>query len=252
MTRHIAALATFALITGCQQAAKAPVHDTFTKVESDSAKTTIASIAYGKTSSPTKVRANSYGWLQFAGNRGDDVSVSVHSGTCDSVAFILDANDDVVASNDDGSDNGDAKVTATLAKDGTYYIAFRDYGYGAGTFTVTLQGSGVFTCAVDSDCVAVPQAGCCDNGYKAAVSSSRTEDYDALYACDQSSPICSHRYVLDTRVAICDFTASTCAMIDPSTIHCGGFINPNHACPDGWTCQLGNPDVGGTCVKQAE
>jgi hypothetical protein len=258
MTRHLTALAAFALITtGCQTAAKAPVHDTFTKLDTAGGKAdsgTIASLAYGKTSGSIRVRANNYGWLQFAGNRGDDVSVWVRSKNGDAVAFVLDANDDVIASNDDADyTTTDSHVTATLPKDGTYYIAFREYSYSNATFTVELAGSGVFSCAIDTDCVAVAQAGCCDNGYLAAVNKGRTADYPILYACDQTAPICSHLKIVDTRVAQCDFSAHKCQMIAPGDIHCGGFINPNHSCPDGWQCKLATiADVGGSCVQAAQ
>ena len=181
MTRHLTALAAFALIAGCQTADKAPVHDTFTKLsdgKADSA--SISSISYGKTSKAIKVKANTYGWLQFTGNIGDDVDVWVRSTNGDAVAFVLDANDSPLASNDDASKSTtDSHVTAMLPADGTYYIAFRDYYYSAATFTVQLNGSGVFSCAVDSDCIAVPLAGCCDNGYLAAVNKTRSEDYDS-------------------------------------------------------------------------
>jgi hypothetical protein len=254
MTRQLTALFALVLATGCQQAAKAPVHDTFSKLTDGKADgASIGSLGYGKTSNAIKVRENSYGWLQFSGNVGDDVDVWVRSKDGDAVAFVLDANDDVVAMNDDASsDTTDSHITATLPADGTYYIGFRDYSYAAATFTVQLSGSGVFTCAQDSDCVAVAQAGCCNNGYLAAVNASRTADYPVLYACQQSAPICSDHMVVDTRVAQCDFTAGKCQMIDPSQIRCGGFIHPNHGCPSGWQCHFqGVPDVGGTCVQSA-
>jgi hypothetical protein len=251
MTRHLTALAALTLTIGCQQAAKAPVHDTFTRLLSGKADSAnISSLGYGKTSSPVMVRANSYGWFQLSGNIGDDISIWVRSQNGDAVAFLLDANDDVIASNDDADySTSDAHLTATLPADGTYFIAFREYSYSAATFTVSLSGSGVLTCAVDNDCIAVAQAGCCDNGYLAAVNKGRTADYAALYACSQMSPICSLVKVNETRVAQCDFSAGKCQMIQPQDIHCGGFINPNHGCPQNWQCKLDvNADLGGSCV----
>jgi hypothetical protein len=251
MTRQLAALALFTLITGCRQAAKAPVHDTFTKLSSSKADSAaIGSLGFGKTTSPITVRANNYGWLMLSGNIGDDVSIWVRSTNGDAVAFLLDANDDVLAANDDADDTTtDAHIVATLPADGTYYIAFREYSYSSATFTVALSGSGVLTCAADSDCVAVPRAGCCDNGYLAAVNQARTADYALLYACTDATPVCSQLKVDDTRVAQCDFSAGKCRMIAPQDIHCGGNINPAHGCPQGWQCKLATiADLGGSCV----
>jgi hypothetical protein len=104
-------------------------------------------------------------------------------------------------------------------------------------------------CATDDDCVAVPQGGCCDNGYLVAVSWCSIDDYYVATECTNDAPICSQLYVNDTRVAYCDFPSHTCQMIQPTDIHCGGFINPNHQCPDGFQCKFSHvPDVGGSCV----
>jgi hypothetical protein len=252
MIRHLTALAALTLTIGCQQAAKAPVHDTFTRLSSDKADSAnIHMLGYGKTSSPVKVRANSYGWFQLSGNVGDDVSIWVRSSNGDAVAFLLDANDDVLAVGDDAEyGTSDAHLTATLPADGTYLIAFREYAYSAASFTVALTGAGVLTCAADSDCTAVPQAGCCDNGYLAAVNKGRAADYPLLYACTQTSPICSHVKVNDARVAQCDLSAGKCQMIQPQDIHCGGLVTPSHGCPQGWQCKLStNADLGGSCVQ---
>jgi hypothetical protein len=108
------------------------------------------------------------------------------------------------------------------------------------------------SCAVDNDCVAVPQGGCCDNGYLVAVNSCSVDDYYFSTMCTDASQICSNLYVNDTRVAYCDFSQHACTMIEPTQIHCNGFINPNHQCPTGYQCQFhGVPDVGGTCVPAA-
>src|SRR5260370_10768430 len=116
MTRQLTALAALALITGCHPAAKAPVHDTFTRLSNGKADNgSISSLGYGKTSSPVTVRATTYGWFQFTGNIGDDVSIWVRSQNGDAVAFLLDANDDVIAANDDADrTTSDAHVTPIL------------------------------------------------------------------------------------------------------------------------------------------
>jgi hypothetical protein len=38
-------------------------------------------------------------------------------------------------------------------------------------------------------------------------------------------------------------------MIEPTAIHCGGFIAHTHSCPANFECHyVGVPDVGGTCI----
>ncbi len=253
MSRKLCTLLALAALGGCRPAAKAPVHDTFTKM-GGKADAAIASLVYGTTSRAVKTSGD-YGWFQFAGNVGDSVEVWVRSSNGDAVAFLLDGNDDVVAANDDADGStSDAHVTATLPADGTYYIAFREYSYAAATFTVELEGSGVLTCKVDADCVAVPKAGCCDNGWFDAVNAAQVDAYESLYACSDAAPVCSHVYVQDKRIAECSNTSRKCEMIDPSMIHCKGNVANAHQCPDGWTCSFGSnlPDIGGTCVPNAQ
>jgi hypothetical protein len=247
-TKKLAPL--FAIALSACQPAKAPVHDTFTKV--NRASVNIASLNYGDTTTPTKT-GDDYGWAQFSGNIGDSIDVLVHSTDgCDAVAFLLDANNAIVAMSDDGdATTTDAHIVATLPSDGTYYIAYRDFAFTGGTFTVTLKGDGVFTCHRDAECTAVKKAGCCDNGTLAAVRADRIDDYDTLYACSDSAPICSHVYVQDTRVAQCSNASHKCEMVNPADIRCGGFVANPHQCASGWQCQISPPapDVSGHCVQ---
>ena len=108
-------------------------------------------------------------------------------------------------------------------------------------------GSTMFSCKVDSDCVVIEDDSSCDDGVLVAVNAAHANDYCGY---DNAQVDCSIPAWSDTRVAMCDFTAHTCQMIDPTLIHCGGFINPNHQCPDGYRCDFHGhvPDVGGSCV----
>jgi hypothetical protein len=72
-------------------------------------------------------------------------------------------------------------------------------------------------CVTDDDCVAIPQAGCCHNGWLVAVSSCSASDYTAANACQTSSPICPMYMVNDTRVAVCDPSSNACTLVQPTT-----------------------------------
>jgi hypothetical protein len=250
MDRKLCTLFALVTLAGCQSTAKAPVHDTFSLVSGKALPNShIAAIAYGTTTKPVKTRGD-YGWLQFTGNIGDNVAITVHSNDGDAVAFLLDSQDDVLAVNDDAElGTTDAHITAPIAADGTYYIAFREYSYARASFVVTLKGTGIFSCSVDTDCIAVPKAGCCHNGVLAAINTSEAEAYDVCFACTDPAPICPLFQIKDTHVAQCNRAAHSCEMVDPTTIVCGGFAN-QHACPEGFTCQADGPgaDRTGKCV----
>ena len=71
-------------------------------------------------------------------------------------------------------------------------------------------------CRADADCVAVPRAACCDNGWKEAVAASRADAYARDYACKQTPrPFCPLYKVRDTRVARCGATDHLCEMVRP-------------------------------------
>ncbi|HEX8794583.1 MAG TPA: hypothetical protein VF765_26740 [Polyangiaceae bacterium] len=108
-------------------------------------------------------------------------------------------------------------------------------------------------CHVDDDCVAVRQAGCCNNGWKAAVNREEVDAYDAEFACHEPRPICPMYMVLDTRVAECNRVSLLCEMVAIDDIACGGFILHPHACPDGYQCVYGRvPDLPGHCVAVSQ
>jgi hypothetical protein len=103
-------------------------------------------------------------------------------------------------------------------------------------------------CQVDSDCVAVWQAGCCRNGWKTAVGCGEQDAYAEAFACHTPHPICPMYIVRDTRVAECNRATHLCEMVSPDQIACGGFILHPHECPDGYECsQTPLADLPGRC-----
>lgn len=147
MYRKLCMLLAVGALSACRPAAKAPVHDTFTKVGSADA---IASLGYGATSAVVKTRGD-YGWFKLVGHAGDAIDLSVKSADGDAVAFLLDGNDDVVAVNDDANAlTSDSHLVTTLPASGTFYIAFRDYSFAPASFTVTLEGSAATSADVNA------------------------------------------------------------------------------------------------------
>lgn len=113
----------------------------------------------------------------------------------------------------------------------------------------TPPDSELTSCEIDDDCVAVPRAGCCDNGWKEAVNADQVDAYYAANPCEDPHPICPLYYVDDTRVPICSL--GSCSMVEPGDVRCGGFVLHPHACTDGYTCVYGPiPDVAGICEPQ--
>jgi hypothetical protein len=109
------------------------------------------------------------------------------------------------------------------------------------------------SCQWDDDCVAVPLAGCCNNGWKAAVNRAEVATYEKDGACHRARPICPMYIVNDTRVAECNRATHACEMVNIDQIVCGGFIIHPHECPSGYDCALGRiPDVGGHCVAVSQ
>jgi len=72
------------------------------------------------------------------------------------------------------------------------------------------------SCNADADCVAVPRAGCCHNGWKEAVNVSQKDAYEQANACASTRrPICPMYMVRDTRVARCNAQSHLCEMVKP-------------------------------------
>jgi len=80
-------------------------------------------------------------------------------------------------------------------------------------------GSGVAAqfraCQSDADCIAVPRAGCCDNGWREAVAASQKDAYAQANACTRRRPMCPMYRVRDRRVPYCDAQAHLCTMKQP-------------------------------------
>jgi hypothetical protein len=72
-------------------------------------------------------------------------------------------------------------------------------------------------CVTDDDCVAVPQVGCCHNGWLVAVNSCSVADYTAASTCQTTGTICPMYIVNDTRVAVCDPSSNACTLVQPTT-----------------------------------
>jgi len=70
-------------------------------------------------------------------------------------------------------------------------------------------------CTADTDCIAVPRASCCDNGWKEAVAASQKDAYAQANACTRRRPICPMYRVRDRRVPYCDPQAHLCTMKQP-------------------------------------
>jgi hypothetical protein len=105
-------------------------------------------------------------------------------------------------------------------------------------------------CAMDSDCVSVARVGCCNNGYREAVSAKHVDAYKHSFTCPPPKPMCPMFMINDTREAECNNGTHLCELVAAEKIACGGFIKNQHHCPSGFHCQLARmPDLPGTCVK---
>jgi hypothetical protein len=217
----------------------------------------LGSLDYGQTSpafdysNPPKYRA-----YKFAGGTGGAVDVWVRSTNGgDSVAWILDNDFKIVGHNDDASSSTlDSHITATLPANAsaTHYVVVRDYNLADASFTIELSGTPATpiweSCNVDSDCEAVPQVGCCNNGYKAAVNKHHVTAYEDSFTCPPPKPFCPLYVILDTRQPECNTGSHTCEMVAIDSISCGGFTANPHVCPSGYECDLPKtPDLPGKC-----
>jgi hypothetical protein len=71
----------------------------------------------------------------------------------------------------------------------------------------------LLVCAADSDCVAVPRNGCCNNGYKEAVNAASVAAYQASFVCPEPHPICPMFRIRDDRVPVCNVTTHLCELV---------------------------------------
>jgi hypothetical protein len=110
------------------------------------------------------------------------------------------------------------------------------------------------SCVYDSDCVAVPQVGCCRLGFMVAVNRADVRPYQASDTCTESRPICPMYIVVDRRVPECDNATRRCTLISADRIACGGFVMNQHHCPQGYLCDVHGrpPDTPGVCVAEMD
>jgi hypothetical protein len=68
------------------------------------------------------------------------------------------------------------------------------------------------SCAVDSDCEAVDRAGCCNNGFKEAITRGKEDVYRQVNACTKRV-MCPQYILRDTRTPACNPTTHRCEMV---------------------------------------
>ena len=87
-----------------------------------------------------------------------------------------------------------------------------------------------FSCAADDDCVVVPRAGCCNNGWNEAVNRLRKAEYAEAHVCTIHRPICLMYLVQDRRVARCSEEKRACVLVgvdeNPQSIDSPGLDSP--------------------------
>jgi hypothetical protein len=82
------------------------------------------------------------------------------------------------------------------------------------------------SCGTDDDCVTLPLASCCHNGWKVSVSREHADEYRLSFTCPTERPFCPKYLVVDRRVAACDQGSHLCEMVptdDDDTVcddHC--------------------------------
>ena len=98
--------------------------------------------------------------------------------------------------------------------------------------TQDLSIAKITACKTDSDCVAVPRGGCCNNGYLEAVNKHHTKAYASSTKCTANPrPMCPMFLVHDTRIAQCNETVGKCEMVAPADCRTTG-------CSGTSTCQI--------------
>jgi hypothetical protein len=107
-------------------------------------------------------------------------------------------------------------VASPSSPDAPTLLAADDAGTGTTPSRSGVVSSQFRTCQADADCVAVPRAGCCHNGWKEAVAVSQTDAYEKANACAKSPrPVCPMYIVRDARFARCEPQSHLCTMVRP-------------------------------------
>jgi hypothetical protein len=91
-----------------------------------------------------------------------------------------------------------------------------DAGAGAkpGDAATDGQTGAIFTCTYDSDCVAVPKSGCCDNGFMEAVNQASVEAYKVSFTC-ATKQVCPLFRIVDNRAPHCTRDTHKCELVRP-------------------------------------
>jgi hypothetical protein len=195
--------------------------------------------------------------VHFQGNPGDRVDIRIDSTDGQAAAALTESDYKPIISNF-GSHIVTQLPPSAQPYPHEYYIIFQDERKRPATFTVSVQklgaspegaAAGYLTCRVDTDCIAVPREGCCNNGYKDAVNREKLAEYRAANACRLKNTICPQFRIEDARVPQCDFASHQCVMVEPNTIRCGGAGDAAHQCPVGFTCKTTGTDIPGICAR---
>jgi hypothetical protein len=119
----------------------------------------------------------------------------------------------------------------------------------AGTSDARLRSPDFTSCALDSDCIAVPESGCCGPGAWVSVNRASAASY-ASAVCTDRMLRCPQIILVGPRVPECDNATHTCAMVGVNSIGCGGFVRNTHRCPEDYLCVHPNriADLPGACV----
>jgi len=186
----------------------------------------VAEVQYGQTSPNIDYTDKPrYRAVHFDGHAGDHVDIRVESINGQAMSALTDSQYKPIISNF-GSHIATVLPPGAEPYPNRYFVIFQEERRHPATFTVTVQKEGAkpadaaaapdyLACQVDSDCIAVAKAGCCNNGYKAAVNKDRVDAYRAANACKIEHPICPQYIIDDHRVAHCNTTAQQCEMVEP-------------------------------------
>jgi hypothetical protein len=172
----------------------------------------VAELQYGQTSPMIEYTDKPrYRGVHFEGHAGDHVDIRVESINGQALSALTDTRYKPLVSNF-GSHIATVLPPGAEPYPNRYFVIFQEERRHPATFTVTVQKEGAksadaaadyLACQVDSDCIAVAKAGCCNNGYKAAVNKDRIEAYRAANVCKTGRAICPQFMVDDQRVAHC-------------------------------------------------
>ena len=189
----------------------------------DEAVGVVGDLQYGQTSDKIEyTNKPPYVALYFDGHTGDVVDVKINSINGQAMAALTDSHYKPIVS------SFGSHVTAVLTPGAEpypnrYFIVIQEERRRPATFTVALQQVGAnataaqldyLSCNVDSDCVAVPQAGCCSNGSKAAVNKGKIDSYRAANVCKIKNVMCPQVIIDDRRAAQCNRTSHQCEMVE--------------------------------------